>query len=94
MYLLIFLNSGCRGLNKTIAVPVKLGAITINATLYVLDTKHIDMIIGCDLLNMLRARIYFKSKQFLFLMQKSILYDKITLSPPKIFFPNSVLNII
>ena len=32
--------------------------------------------------------------QFLFLMQKSILYAKIAISQKKIFFTNSILNII
>ena len=51
-------------LKKTVTVPIRLGRLTITATLYVLDVKHIDMIIGCDLLRILRAKIDFKTKQF------------------------------
>ena len=38
--------------------------MTISATFFVLDAVHISMIIGCDLLNLLRAQIDFKTKQF------------------------------
>ena len=50
-------------LDKTVVVPVKLDKVTFMANLYVLDTNHIDMIIGCDLLNMLCATIDYKRKR-------------------------------
>ena len=50
-------------LDKTVVAPVKLDKVTFMANLYVLDTNHIDMIIGCDLLNMLCATIDYKRKR-------------------------------
>ena len=52
-------------LNKTVTVPIQLGFTTVVATLYVLNTNHISMIIGCDLLDILRTRVDFKTKQFI-----------------------------
>ena len=51
--------------NKTVTLPIKLGRITFSAMFHVFDAVHIDMIIGCDLLKLLRARIDFKSMQFI-----------------------------
>ena len=43
-------------------VPVKIGKVTFIADLYVLKAEHIKMIIECDLLKNLRAKIDFEYK--------------------------------
>ena len=60
----ILANGSTVCVEKSVTVPIKLGRMTISATFFVLDAVHISMIIGCDLLNLLRARIDFKTKQF------------------------------
>ena len=61
----VLANGATVDLHKTVTVPIKLGRITFSAMFYVFDAVHIDMIIGCDLLKLLRARIDFKSMQFI-----------------------------
>ena len=55
----------CVGRKKSVIVPIRLGRMTISATFFVLDAVHISVIIGDDLLDLLRAQIDFKTKQFL-----------------------------
>ena len=52
-------------LNKTVTLPMKLGTYTIDAELHIIDVKHINIIIGCDLLQKLNAKIDFKNSKFI-----------------------------
>ena len=45
-----------------VSVPVKIWKVTFMAELYVLEAKHIPMIIDCDLLKNLHAKIDFEYK--------------------------------
>ena len=49
-------------IDTMVYVPVKIGKVTFMAELYVLEAKHIPMIIGCDLLKNHRAKIDFEYK--------------------------------
>ena len=53
-------------LNKTITIPLKIKQVTINAELYVLPMQHVTIIIGCDLLSIMNAKIDFTSKELQF----------------------------
>ena len=55
-------NGSNINLDTMVYVPVKIGKVTFMAELYVLEAKHIPMIIGCDLLKNLRAKIDFEYK--------------------------------
>ena len=50
-------NGSNINLDTIVSVPVKIGKVTFMAELYVLEAKHIPMIIGCDLLKNLPAKI-------------------------------------
>ncbi len=52
-------------LKRTVMLPLKLKQVTINANLYVLPMKHVTIIIGCDLLSLLNAKIDFQAKQLI-----------------------------
>ena len=60
----ILANGSTVCVEKSVIVPIRLGRMTISATFFVLDAVHISVIIGCDLLDLLRAQIDFKTKQF------------------------------
>ena len=47
-------------LEKSVALPVKINNVTYNVRLYILPVKHLNMIIGCDLLTRLAATIHYK----------------------------------
>ena len=51
-------------LDKIVSLPVKLNKLSFNADLYILPVKHIDMIIGYDLLNKLETKIDYSTKMF------------------------------
>ena len=48
-------------LDKKIVLPIKFNNITIEADLFILPMNHVRIIIGCDLLHLLNARIDFSS---------------------------------
>ena len=48
-------------LSKQVKLPMKFDGITIEAELFILSMSHVKIIIGCDLLNILNARIDFKA---------------------------------
>ena len=52
-------------LNTIIRVPLRITNATFIVDLYVLVNNHIDMIIGCDILNKLRAVIDYNNQQFI-----------------------------
>ena len=47
-------------LQKIVVLPVKLSNVAYNVRLYILPVKHLNMIIGCDLLTRLAATIDYK----------------------------------
>ena len=47
-------------LEKIVVLPVKISNVTYNVRLYILPVKHLNMIIGCDLLTRLAATIDYK----------------------------------
>ena len=47
-------------LEKIVVLPVKISNVTHNVRLYVLPVKHLNMIIGCDILTRLAATIDYK----------------------------------
>ena len=57
---------GCDGINinldTIVSVFMKIGKVTFIANLYVLKVHHYNMIMGCDLLKNLRAKIDFEYK--------------------------------
>ena len=55
-------NGSNINLDTIVSVPVKIGKVTFIADLYVLKVEHYKMIIGCDLLKNLRAKIDFEYK--------------------------------
>ena len=55
-------NGSNINLDTIVSVPVKIGKVTFIADLYVLKIEHYTMIIGCDLLKNLRAKIDFEYK--------------------------------
>ena len=52
-------------LDQKVVIPIKLNHITVEAELYVIPMNHIKMILGCDLLNLMKAKIDFKTKQLI-----------------------------
>ena len=52
-------------LDQKVVIPIKLNHITVEAELYVIPMNHIQMILGCDLLNLMKAKIDFKTKQLI-----------------------------
>ena len=52
-------------LDTQICLPIKLRHVTIEADLFVLPMKHVSVILGCDLLNLLNARIDFRTKKLI-----------------------------
>ena len=47
-------------LEKIVLLPVKISNVTYTVRLYILPVKHLNMIIGCDLLTRLAATIDYK----------------------------------
>ena len=47
-------------IEKIVVLPVKISNVTYNVKLYILPVKHLNMIIGCDLLTRLAATIDYK----------------------------------
>ena len=52
-------------LDQKVVISIKLNHITVEAELYVIPMNHIQMILGCDLLNLMKAKIDFKTKQLI-----------------------------
>ena len=55
-------NGSNINLDTIVSVPMKIGKVTFIADLYVLKVQHYSMIIWCDLLKNLRAKINFEYK--------------------------------
>ena len=55
-------NGSNINLDTIVYVPMKIGKVTFSADLYVLKVQHYNMIIGCNLLKNLRAKIDFEYK--------------------------------
>ena len=62
-------------LDKKIVLPIKFNNITIEADLFILPMNHVRIIIGCDLLHLLNARIDFSSNTLM--LQKPLPITKI-----------------
>ena len=58
-------NGACISLDNRIALPIKFNNITIEAELYSLPMNNIQVIIGCDLLSLLKAKLDFQTKQLI-----------------------------
>jgi len=52
-------------LNIIITVPLRIAKVTFRVNLYVLENEHINMIIGCDILQKLQAVIDYNKHQFI-----------------------------
>ena len=63
-------------LDKKIVLPIKFNNITIEADLFILPMNHVRIIIGCDLLHLLNARIDFSSNTLM--LQKPLPIKNIT----------------
>ena len=65
-------------LDKKIVLPIKFNNITIEADLFILPMNHVEIIIGCDLLHLLNARIDFSSNTLM--LQKPLPITKIKIA--------------
>ena len=52
-------------LDECVNVPLKINKVSLEARLFILDIEHINVIIGCDLLNAMNARIDFGSHRLI-----------------------------
>ena len=56
--------------DECVNVPLKINKVSLEAKLFIFDIEHINVIIGCDLLNDMNARIDFGSHRLITIVNK------------------------